>query len=186
MWGRRSSACKPFSVYAISIDIPYCEMIESWLTYNHSVHDGDILPMLSALGLFSTAKLPVTHRLNSREWHTSQIVPMGGRAIFELLSCGGTHDKHSLHEKVFLPPAQVQQRVLGNQRRQKRDSGRYVRININDGIVALPGCDSGVGSSCPLAEFIRHVQRRGQEIGDFREVCGLSKDAAEKITFLHQ
>jgi acid phosphatase len=122
------------------------------------VHDGDVVPMLSALGVYGEEvgedRLPVHQGIKKdRIWKTSQVTPMGGRVIFERLGCG---------EDV------------------------YVRLNINDGIVALPGCSSGPGSSCPFEEFLRHVKRREKEVGDFREVCGLPKSAADRITFMWQ
>lgn len=85
---------------------------------------------------------------------------MGGRTVFELLSCGATNDTHV--------------------------TNKYVRININDGITALPDCQSGPGSSCPLEEFAERTARKGQHEGDFRRRCELSDDAADRITFLHQ
>ncbi|KAL8953043.1 MAG: hypothetical protein Q9222_001093 [Ikaeria aurantiellina] len=131
------------------------------------VHDGDIIPMLAALSLFPSDKpLPVTHRQEDRRWRTSQIVPMNGRIIFERLKC--------------TQPAQKTSKTGSNA------TGNFVRINVNDGIVALPNCSSGPGSSCALETFLAMVQRRGKEIGDFRDVCGLRDDASRRITFLHQ
>ncbi|KAI7342076.1 hypothetical protein KC336_g23272, partial [Hortaea werneckii] len=52
------------------------------------VHDGDITPMLSALELFpQNIDLPTTHVLRNRTWKTSDVIPMGGRIIFERLAC---------------------------------------------------------------------------------------------------
>ena len=84
---------------------------------------------------------------------------MHGRIIFELLSC--KTDTQS-------------------------SPGEFVRLNINDGITAIPGCDSGPGKSCPLAEFAARTKKRGEEVGNFNKLCGLDGDAAERITFLHQ
>lgn len=84
---------------------------------------------------------------------------MGGRIIFELLSCK-THDRTS--------------------------SENFVRLNINDGITTIPGCSNGPGKSCPLAEFAARTRKKGEEVGDFKTLCGLDDNAAEKITFLHQ
>ncbi|KAI9796572.1 MAG: acid phosphatase pho5 [Candelina submexicana] len=127
------------------------------------VHDGDIIPMLAALDIFHDAvDLPVTHVAESRRWRTSQITPMGGRVIFERLRCP--------------------HRSKADKERQ----GIYVRINVNDGIVAIPSCKAGPGESCLLSDFVKLVERRGKELGDFRQMCGLGKDAAEGITFLHQ
>lgn len=62
----------------------------------------------------------------------------------------------------------------------------YVRVNINDGIVPVPGCDNGPGGSCPLQKFAEKIKDRGAELGDFREKCGLGESMPDKITFLHQ
>lgn len=119
--------------------------------------------MLAALDIFhDDFDLPVTHVAKSRQWRTSQITPMGGRVIFERLRCPS---------------------------RSKSDrAGReiYVRINVNDGIVAIPSCKAGPGESCLLSDFVKLIQRRGEELGDFRQTCGLGKDAADRLTFLHQ
>lgn len=126
------------------------------------VHDGDILPVLTALNLFPPAiqpSLPTSHRLNPRAFRTSQLVPMAGRLILELLSCS----------------------------QAKSDSHLFIRLNINDGIVAIPNnCTEGPGSSCPLEDFVRHVRNRVEAAGDFKEACGLLEDAPDHITFLHQ
>ncbi|KAF2762490.1 multiple inositol polyphosphate phosphatase [Pseudovirgaria hyperparasitica] len=126
------------------------------------VHDGDMTPLLSALDIFHDDEdLPTTHRVDSRAWRTSQITPMGGRIIFERMTCDV-----GLKEKV-----------------------PHVRINMNDGIVALPGCQNGPGHSCPLDDFLSWTRKRMVEIGDFNEVCGLrayEPDAPDMITFLHQ
>ncbi|KAF2404313.1 phosphoglycerate mutase-like protein [Trichodelitschia bisporula] len=66
------------------------------------------------------------------------------------------------------------------------DGDAYVRLNINDGILALPGCDSGPGASCPLDEFIGYVAQKQNVAGVFGEACGLSDDMAKGIEFLHQ
>ncbi|OMP84662.1 3-phytase B [Diplodia seriata] len=124
-----------------------------------SVHDGDIVPMLAALDIFhDKADLPITRRADDRVWKTSQVTPMGGRITFERLSCPESES-----------PTQA-----------------YVRININDGVVPMPGCDSGPGRSCPLPDFAAKIKNRGVELGDFRAKCGLGDDMPDRITFLHQ
>lgn len=126
-----------------------------------SVHDGDIAPMIAALDIITdTEHLPVTHVASSRKWKKSQVSPMGGRTIFELLNCEEQDDS--------------------------RATKKYVRININDGVTALPDCHSGPGGSCPLEEFSTRTVNKGKEVGDFRDRCGLRNNAADRITFLHQ
>jgi acid phosphatase len=122
------------------------------------VHDDDAAPMLAALDIMAPAEhLPLTHIPEDarRTWRKSQVSPMGGRTIFELMKCGA-------------------------------EGKRFVRVNINDGVTALPGCDSGPGRSCPLDMFDDRVRKKGEAVGSFREMCGLGDDSAERITFLHQ
>ncbi|KAL1960498.1 hypothetical protein VTO42DRAFT_7797 [Malbranchea cinnamomea] len=132
------------------------------------VHDGDIAPMLTALGIFDDdtydPNLPITHIARDRVWRTSQVMPMGGRIIFERLSCSSQ----------------------SNVTEYGQATNRYIRININDGIVPLPDCDTGPGFSCPLTDFAERTRLRGIKFGQFEDVCGLEKDARKRITFLRQ
>jgi len=122
--------------------------------YFSFVHDGDIVPMLASLGLFEDEQdLPVTHIVNDRKWKTSQVTPMGGRILFERLTCADR---------------------------------KFVRIIVNDGVVSLPTCANGPGSSCELEEFAEYIDARGRMAGDFRTVCGLPDDAAREPSFLRQ
>lgn len=116
--------------------------------------------MLAALDLYyDNGMLPVTHVDENRKWRTSQVTPMGGRIIFERMACAA-NDSHG--------------------------ASSFIRININDGIVAIPGCEDGPGGSCPLTYFVKRVQVKQKTAGDFRKVCGLADDAPDRITFLHQ
>jgi acid phosphatase len=129
----------------------------------NSVHDGDIAPMLTALDIITdTEPLPTTHIAYSRKWRKSQVSPLGGRTILEVLSCGA---------KPYTSTT---------------DKSKFVRVIINDGVTALPDCDSGPGRSCSLEEFVERTRRKGVEVGSFRDRCGLGGDKAERITFLHQ
>jgi acid phosphatase len=88
---------------------------------------------------------------------------MGGKVIFGVLSC-----------------------EMETRGRIGKDRDRFVRININDGVAALPGCDKGPGMSCRLGASAVRVARERVALPGFRELCGLGKDAAETISFLHQ
>ncbi|KAI9670912.1 MAG: acid phosphatase pho5 [Caeruleum heppii] len=134
------------------------------------VHDGDIIPMLAALNLFPDSEdLPVTHVLDNRTWRTSQIVPMGGRVIFERLTC----------------PSSSSSSLSSSSTTSSTSKNTYIRINVNDGIVALPQCDSGPGKSCPLNEFLEVVRRRGEEVGDFGEILDSAwKDGSDIVAEL--
>ncbi|KIW09460.1 uncharacterized protein PV09_00340 [Verruconis gallopava] len=124
------------------------------------VHDGDIAPVLSALHILHDEQpLPTTHVEPNRKWTTSRVMPMGGRVIFERILCparGGT-----------------------------AASAPFVRINVNDGVVRIPGCDSGA-ALCPLDDFVARTRRFQEEAGEFKAVCGLSDEAPDRITFLEQ
>jgi len=137
--------------------------------------------MLSALDIFhSDTLLPTTHRDPLRTWRLSQVTPMSGRIIFERLSCPPS--SHTNAPRRY-PNDRGDQTLLHEQQPQ---NNTFVRININDGIVALPNCTSGPGSSCPLEDFLAFVKSRGEEVGDFREICGLGSDVPDSLDFLHQ
>ncbi|KAJ6041074.1 hypothetical protein N7499_001252 [Penicillium canescens] len=121
------------------------------------VHDGDIAPFITALGVLGSdmVQLPTTHVVADRIWRTSSILPMGARVTLERMSCSSGNDES------------------------------YVRVNINDRIMPLPFCKSGPGESCPLGRFVDYVRQRKAKVGDFTEVCGLQGDPGS-ITFLHQ
>lgn len=95
--------------------------------------------MLAALNLFpSSNTLPTTHRLEPRNWRTSQIAPMSGRIIFELLSCGTTAKQSSPNDGGRAPQVQAVQQAVCPSKTSEWQSGRFIRINVNYGIVALP------------------------------------------------
>lgn len=140
------------------------------------VHDGDIIPLIAALNLYpelthlSTSEIPL-----NRTFRTSTTVPMGGRIIFERLACLAPEHCWALTpmypHMIFCDPPR---------------EDIFVRVNVNDGIVAIPGCEDGPGRSCELERFVERVEKRGREIGEFGCVCGLERSAKKGITFLHQ
>lgn len=140
------------------------------------VHDGDIVPMLAALDLLPQhPDLPTSHVLQDRKWRTSDVVPMGGRVILERLACPapvGCWDNGPMYPNHIYCE-------------DERDDV-YVRLNVNDGIMAIPWCEPGPAGSCEIDAFMWKVRRKGEEVRDFAEVCGLADDAPKKITFLHQ
>lgn len=134
--------------------------------------------MLSALDLFPQfpIHLPTDQVPHARAWRTSDIVPMSGRVVLERLWCNlpqscWDHADYGYPNHRFCEPQQ---------------QGVFVRVNVNDGIVAVPGCDGGPGGSCPLDDFLARVKKRGEDVGDFRTVCGLPRTAKGGIEFLHQ
>jgi acid phosphatase len=124
-------------------------------------------PMMTALNLLhdeaNDPHLPTSYIAEDRKWLTSQLMPMGGRIIFERLTC---------QPRISTPTSSPEQ---------------FIRINVNDGIMPLGNCTSGPGHSCPLSEFTEFVRRRGVELGNFEESCGIEKKGdGGGLTFLHQ
>ncbi|GAB7345496.1 hypothetical protein MBLNU457_3816t1 [Dothideomycetes sp. NU457] len=131
------------------------------------VHDGDIVPFVAALDLFpEPAGLPTSHIASDRNWRTSTIVPMGGRIILERLACRVGHSH-------------------GDSERDSEEQ-HYVRVIVNDAIVAVPGCNGETRRGCRLDAFADLVEKRRAQLGDFKDLCGLPEDAPGMITFLHQ
>jgi acid phosphatase len=132
-------------------------------TYFSFVHDGDIVPLLAALRLLDEngpQELPVDKVKEPRNWRTSDVVPMGGRILFERIACD---------------PGQ-------------QEPQRYVRLSVNDGVVRLPGVPESpiLNSSMLVSDFKIFVEEKLSEYGEFAEVCGLPDGAATRIRFLHQ
>lgn len=137
--------------------------------YLSFVHDGDIVPVMATLGILNEPpaeeKLPTDRAKTGRNWRTSDVVPMGGRLIFERIACE-TESKTTSTE-------------------------HSVRLFINDGLIDLgklpsSGLVKGIDGAISLRDFQRMVSSKGEHWGDFRKVCALPDDAADRITFLHQ
>ncbi|KAK9480876.1 histidine phosphatase superfamily [Lipomyces japonicus] len=120
-------------------------------------HDGDIVPLLSTLGVLpEPSSMSSRHANLDRTWKTSRIVPMGGRVVFERVSC---HD-HADHRQIG------------------------IRLILNDGLVSFPGCEDyefAIGGSsssstkiCPMHVFMDLVGQKVDEVGgNVDELCGL-------------
>lgn len=131
-----------------------------YLTFTH---DTALVSILSTLGILRdgpNTKLPITKIEQTRSWKMSQTAPMGARFVFERLVCsdGSSNDSKDV----------------------------YVRLNINDGIIAIPGCAQGPGLSCPLKGFLGMLDEKLHEAGSFAQKCGLTEDLPKHIDFLHQ
>ena len=141
--------------------------------------------MITALDVINDTPslLPATHIAHARKWRKSQVSPMGGRIILEVLSCKAKYQSR---------PTQNLSGENSSSEEQDRCAatasadGKFVRLNINDGITALPDCNSGPGRSCPLSQFVARTRKRGGEVGGFKELCRLEEEGAEGISFLKQ
>lgn len=131
--------------------------------YFSFVHDGDLVPMLAALQILDEKRvvqeLPTNRVKTNRQWVTSDVVPMGGRVVFERVACQEGDEKK-----------------------------RYVRIFINDGLMRLAGlpASSTIKHGVPVEDFWVFVVSRLGLFGEFRDVCEIDRDLPDRITFLHQ
>ncbi|KAK5458174.1 hypothetical protein LTS15_004253 [Exophiala xenobiotica] len=134
--------------------------------YFSFVHDGDIVPVMATLQILNervlVQELPTTHMKADRHWRTSDVVPMGGRLIFERVGCETGSDTS---EKEY-----------------------FVRLFVNDGLMKLPGLSvvRHIKHAVRLEDFQDFIATRGELFGDFRDVCSLPADSPDGITFLHQ
>ncbi|OAP57039.1 hypothetical protein AYL99_09152 [Fonsecaea erecta] len=139
--------------------------------YFSFVHDGDIVPAVTTLGIFDDSldlgHLPTDRLVPERKWKTSDVVPMGGRLIFERITC--------------------------ETNREELATGREhaVRLFINDGLIDLTKLPdtvpfSAIEGAVSLESFQHTLSTKGTQLGDFREICSLPSDAPDRINFLHQ
>ncbi|KAF8056540.1 phosphoglycerate mutase-like protein [Lyophyllum atratum] len=131
-------------------------------------HDNNLPPVVAALGLWNTSSargifpLSLTKPNPARTFRASYLVAFRGYVALEKLSCaqGLGHDvvKH-----------------VSNQLTMANDGKKdiFVRVRINRAPVPIPGCSSGPGATCPLQQFLGHVEQRGIASGDFIQTCGL-------------
>lgn len=131
--------------------------------YFSFAHDGDLVPMLAALQILDektvVQELPTDRVKENRQWVTSDVVPMGGRVVFERVACW-----------------------------EQGERRRYLRLFINDGLMRLPGLPTSsiIKHGVPVEDFWAFVVSRLGLFGEFRDVCGLSARDVDRITFLHQ
>jgi len=132
--------------------------------YFSFVHDGDIAPLMATLQILDEhaliQELPTDRMKEDRRWRTSDVVPMGGRVVFERITC--EHD-----------PGETR---------------RYVRLFINDALMKPPGIPAAreIEHGLRLRDFQEFVESRRDVFGDFQDVCMIPLTAPSRITFLHQ
>ncbi|EGP87067.1 uncharacterized protein MYCGRDRAFT_109391 [Zymoseptoria tritici IPO323] len=139
-------------------------------------HDGDIMTLLAALDLLpQDPPLPTTHVLHDRTWRMSDVTPMHGRIALERMTCTAL-------KTCFANPLYPNHVYCDENEEEEYQT--YVRIDVNDAIVPLPGCADGPGGSCPLHNFEKRVEKSGRETKSFAEMCGTG--ASGGVEFLHQ
>ncbi|KAJ7721557.1 phosphoglycerate mutase-like protein [Mycena maculata] len=141
-------------------------------------HDNNLPPVISALGLWNSSATPGVYPLSlttpspARKFRSSYLVPFRGYVALERLACGA-------------PPPQKVVHVAG-QAPMNVSTSSYVRVRVDRAPVAIPGCTSGPGSTCTLAQFTAYVDKtRAAAAGDFVQRCGLQSisNATGEATF---
>ncbi|KAG6883739.1 hypothetical protein C0993_004158 [Termitomyces sp. T159_Od127] len=157
---------------------------------NPDQHDNNLPPVVAALGLWNTSTdknvypLSPTKPNTKRQFRSSFLVTFHGHVALERLACTpngpATTVKHVANQFPSSGPTESYVRI-----RSFADSGSLFR-QINNAPVAIPGCVSGPGNSCPLDEFTAYVQQRGVASGDYVKTCGLENvsNATSVVSFL--
>ncbi|KAJ6597247.1 phosphoglycerate mutase-like protein [Mycena vulgaris] len=132
-------------------------------------HDNNLPPIISALGLWNSSRTrgvyPLSHTSpnTQRKFRASYLVAFRGYVALERLTCAST-SPHAAQEVVHVAGAAP----------KKGSTSTYVRVRVDRAPVAIPGCTSGPGSSCPLAQFTSYIDTtRAKASGDFVQRCGL-------------
>ncbi|KAG6811494.1 hypothetical protein H0H92_007142 [Tricholoma furcatifolium] len=142
-------------------------------------HDNNLPPVVAALGLWNTSSVRGVYPLSltapnaARNFRSSYLVAFRGYVALERLACARNG------------PSDVVKHIA-NQLPMTGPTDPYVRIRIDNAPVAIPGCTSGPGSTCPLGQFTTFVNQRGVASGDFITTCGLQNvsNATSVASFL--
>ncbi|KAJ7438463.1 phosphoglycerate mutase-like protein [Mycena latifolia] len=141
-------------------------------------HDNNLPPIISALGLWNTSRTPGVYPLShttpntQRHFRASYLVAFRGYVALERLACGAAPAKTATHVAGAAP--------------KNVSTSSFVRVRVDRAPVAIPGCTSGPGASCPLAQFTSYVNTtRAKASGDFVQRCGLQSvsNATSEATF---
>ena len=164
----------PGNMYAGAMGLLWLEATQKLLSngsaggvYLSFAHDGDLIPVLAALGLFDETGgkqfLPSDRRKAARKWRTSDLVPMSGRLVLERVECKKDDEGRRLNEN-------------------------FVRLLVNDGHTAMRDDSRNqlLQHDLTVDQFEKMLRTKRRKFGDFREVCGLDESYPDRITFLHQ
>lgn len=123
------------------------------LTFSFS-HETILLNYATALGILGPqTTLDVNNVDFYRFFHTSQIIPMGGRIITERLACANE---------------------------TSGEDDYYVRVLLNNKVSPIPGCSSGPGFSCPFDQYLEYVDNTTVR---FADACGLNSSVPQDLSF---
>lgn len=155
-----------------------------------SQHDNNLPPIISALGLWNTSSqhnvypLSTTKPNSARKFRASYLVAFRGYVALERMTCSSSSSTH--HTRANGKDNDDSQNDNGPRASSEPQEQTFVRVRVDNAPVAIPGCTSGPGSTCPLNEFVDFIEKRGVASGDFVKTCGLQnqKNATSEATFL--
>lgn len=147
-------------------------------------HDTDIAPVQAALGLDPSPQFNDSKIQSHPGYHVADVVPQGGRIIFERLTCASSADIPG-EEYVNEYPLGFNNTVANITNSSAPNSTQpqhFVRVVVNEAVVPLDDCMSGPGLSCPLNDYNEYINSRisGRE---FSKVCNLTSEVPSHLTF---
>lgn len=142
-------------------------------------HDGDIAELHAAMGVEPANGFNDSYIQLHPGYRVADVIPMGGRVIFERLKCS-----YSPHNQTWIETYPLSFNVsetLANAN-STQGSDTFVRIIFNEAVVPIEKCQSGPGLSCPLQEYSDYVdsQISGRV---FADVCNLTENAPKYLSF---
>ena len=142
-------------------------------------HDGDIAELHAATGLEPALGFNDSYIQLHPGYHAADIIPMGGRVIFERMRCSNSDFNATWTEKY---PLSVNMTDAIDSVNSTKGSDVYVRIIFNEAVVPIEKCQSGPGLSCPLQDYSNYVD--SQISGRlFADVCNLTDNAPKHLSF---
>lgn len=146
-------------------------------------HDTDIAPVQAALGLDPSPQFNDSQIQTDPGYHVADVVPQGGRIIFERLACIPTMDAGGQYVSEYpLSFNDTIANITNSTGLNDTQADYFVRVVVNEAVAPLDNCMTGPGLSCPLNDYTDYVDSRisGRE---FSEVCNLTNDVPSYLSF---
>ncbi|OAL24112.1 hypothetical protein AYO20_10724 [Fonsecaea nubica] len=122
-------------------------------------NDAQINQLVSQIGVFDDQEaLPSDNIPKNQRYISSRYVTMRGTVGFERLTCTAASEKNN------------------------QSASQFLRVILNDVVYPVVGCDSGPGSSCPLAQYADLVAQKQTQAGTFVDACFGANQTAAKAT----
>ncbi|ANB12507.1 acid phosphatase PHO3 [Sugiyamaella lignohabitans] len=135
-------------------------------------HDGNITPVLAALGLLvPPSDLPTDRIVHDTVYSMSDIVPMGAHLVLERMTCtaptGASNSTNSTGSFNSTDSSSDNEDV-------------FVRVLLNEAVLPFEDCQNGPGYSCPLTNYTAKLQ---STLVDYAKVCQVPKEYPQYLSF---